>query len=490
MLNKTSVALAVTGALLLSGCSLAPDFLRPSAPVAAAWNASVPAEAAGKRSIDNTPWQSFFPDARLQALINSALEYNRDLRIAVARVEEARALYGVQRADQLPGLNVTGGRTASRTPAGVSATGNVLRTQRYDAGFGIPSFELDFWGRVANLSAAARASYLATEEAQRTFRLSLIADVANAYFTVLEMEDRAALAQQTVTARSEGRDILAKRREVGIASELDFLQADGALELARADLANLERQRAAAINALVVLVGQPALAKDLPAGKRLTEQGVVADLDVAVPSEVILKRPDVIAAEQKLIGANANIGAARAAFLPRVQLLGSFGSASRTMSGLFDDGTGAWSFTPTISMPLFDWGRTSNNLDVAEARKVIAVAEYEKTIQQAFREIADLLVARDQLAKQLTALEAAEKAQTERLTLAEARYKGGISNYLEVLDAQREAYSAQQSTIQVRRSLLSTAANLYKALGGAEEDRAIKADYAKVVEQSTPRSKP
>lgn len=474
MFKKSPLALATAATLLLSGCSLAPDFLRPSAPVATHWDASVPAKADGMRDIANTPWQAFFPDPRLQALIEAAFEHNRDLRIAVARVEEARGLYGIQRADRLPGLNVTGGRTASRTPAGVSATGAMLRSQRYDAGFGLPSFELDFWGRVANLSEAARATYLATEEAQRSFRLSLIADVANAYFSALEMEDRAAAAEATVVARQEGRDILAKRREVGIASELDFLQADGALELAKADLASLERQRAAAVNALVLLVGQPTLGKDLPVGKRLTEQGVVADLKVELPSEVILKRPDVMAAEQKLVAANANIGAARAAFLPKVLLLGSFGSAARGLSGLFDDNTGAWSFTPSISMPLFDWGRTSSNVDVAEARKIIAVAEYEKTIQQAFREIADLLVAREQLAKQLTALEAAEKAQRERLRLAQARYEAGVANYLEVLDAQRETYSAQQNTIQVRRALLSTAANLYKALGGGEAPAATQ----------------
>ncbi|HTJ96965.1 MAG TPA: efflux transporter outer membrane subunit [Rhodocyclaceae bacterium] len=468
MLNKSSLSLAVASALLISGCSLAPDFLRPAAPVANEWNASVNVSPDGKRNIDNTPWQAFFPDPRLQALINSAFEYNRDMRIAIARVEEARALYGVQRADRLPGLNITGSQTAARTPASVSTTGSTLRTRRYDAGLSVSSFELDFWGRVANLSDAALSNYLATEEAQRSFRLSLMADVANAYFTVLEMEDRAAVAEETVKSRSEGRDILAKRREVGIAGDLDFLQADGALELAKADLANLERQRAAAVNALVLLVGQPALAKDLPAGKRLTEQDVVADLNVSVPSEVLLKRPDVLAAELKLKAANANIGAARAAFLPKILLSASVGSAAPLMSGLFDSGNGAWSFTPSLSMPLFDWGRTSNNLDVAEARKVIAVAEYEKAIQQAFREVVDLLVAREQLAKQLTALEAAEKAQTERLRLADARYKGGIANYLDVLDAQREAYSAQQSTIQARRLLLSTAANLYKALGGAE----------------------
>lgn len=481
MLNKSLMSLVVASALVASGCSLAPEYLRPAAPVTADWNTISPVT--GKRNIDNTPWREFFPDQRLQALITAALDYNRDMRIAVARVEEARALYGVQRADRLPTLNVTGGQSAARVPASLSTTGAEVTTRRYDAAVAIPAFELDFWGRVANLSSAALNNYLATEEAQRSFRLSLISDVANAYFTVLEMEDRAKVAEETVRARQEGRDILAKRREVGIAGDLDFLQADGALEQAKADLANLIRQRSAAASALVVLVGQPNL-KDLPPGRRLTDQGVVADLDVSVPSEVLLKRPDVIAAELRLQAANANIGAARAAFLPKVTIGGSAGSAAAGMSGLFDSGSGAWTFVPTISMPLFDWGRTLNNLDVTEARKVVAVAEYEKTIQQAFKEVADLIVAREQLFKQLTALEAAEKAQTGRLTLAEARYKGGVSNYLEVLDAQRDTYVAQQVTIVTRSSLLSASANLYKALGGAEEDRTVQADFAKVAEQS------
>lgn len=484
MMNKSVLTLAVTATLLASGCSLAPFYDRPAAPVARDWTGI---NAAGQRNIDKTPWREFFPDERLQALITAALDYNRDLRIAVARVEEARGLYGVQRADRLPTLNITGGQTAARVPGSISTTGEQLYTRRYDAGVSMPGFELDFWGRVANLSRAALNNYLATEEAQRAFRLSLIADVANAYFTVLETEDRTRVAEETVRARQEGRDILAKRREVGIAGDLDYLQADGALEQAKADLANLTRQRAAAASALVLLVGEPNLMKEMPAGRRLTEQGVVADLNVSVPSEVLLKRPDVIAAELQLQAANANIGAARAAFLPRISIGGSVGSAAPEISGLFDKGNGAWTFTPTISMPLFDWGRTLNNLDVTEARKVIAVAQYEKTIQQAFKEVADLLVAREELAKQLTSLEAVERSQSERLKLADARYKGGISNYLEVLDAQREAFTAQQAAIQTRSALLANAANLYKALGGAEEDRTIQADFDKVAEQSKPK---
>jgi outer membrane protein, multidrug efflux system len=481
MLNKSLTSLAIASALIVSGCSLAPNYVRPAAPVAADWN--TPALATGKRSIDNTPWQEFFPDQRLQALITAALDYNRDLRISIARVEEARALYGIQRADRFPSLNVTGGQTAARVPGSVSTTGSQVYTRRFDAAVSVPAFELDFWGRVANLSSAALNNYLATEEAQRAFRLSLISDVANAYFTVLEMEDRTKVAVETVRSRQEGRDILAKRREVGISGDFDYLQSDGALEQAKADLASLERQRAAAASALVLLVGQPTL-KDLPIGKRLTDQGIVADFDISLPSDVLLKRPDVIAAEYKLQAANANIGAARAAFLPRITIGGGVGSAAPEISGLFDSGNGAWTFTPTLSMPLFDWGRTLNNLDVTEARKVMAVAEYEKTLQQAFKEVADLIVAREQLVKQLTALTAAEKAQSQRLNLAVARYEGGISNYLEVLDAQRDSYIAQQVTIATRSALLSSAANLYKALGGAEEDRTVEANFAKVAEES------
>lgn len=475
MWNKPLLpVLPLAALMLLSGCSLAPDFLRPNAPVADSWQGN----AAGARTVEQTAWREFFPDQRLQALIEAAFEHNRDLRIAVARVDEARGLYGLARADRLPGLNIGGSQTAARTPASISSTGTTLHSRRYDSGLTLPSFEVDFWGRVASLSESARASYLATEEAQRSFRLGLIADVAIAYFSLLEMEERTQIARATVAARQAGRDILAKRREVGMAGELDYLQADGALELAKADYASLERQRAAAYNALVLLVGKPGLDAQLTDHGTLAQQGVSADLRVDLPVDVIVRRPDIMAAEQKLVAANANIGAARAAFLPKLILLGNVGSAARTIGGLFDSNTGAWSFTPSLSMPLFDWGRTSSNLDVAEARKVIAVAEYEKAIQQAFREIADLIVAREQLGQQLSALEAAEKAQTGRLHLAEARYNAGISNYLDVLDAQREAYNAQQSTVQIRRLLLATAASLYKALGGGEAPADTSADPA------------
>jgi multidrug efflux system outer membrane protein len=278
-----------------------------------------------------------------------------------------------------------------------------------------------------------------------------------------ELDERLSLARATVENRKDLRFLVQKRREVGLAGDLDFLVADGAYAAARAQLSELERGRAQAENALNLLVGK--VPGDLPPGRRLSEQELPLDIAVEIPSEALLQRPDVRAAEQKLIAANANIGAARAAFLPRIGLSLAFGTASRTLSGLFDAGSGAWSFAPSLVQPLFDGGRTQGGVDLAEARKTIAVAEYEKTIQQAFREVADLLVARDKLAEQLQAQEVAEKAQNERLHLVDARYRAGVSSYLEVLDAQRDAFVASQSTVQLRRALFVTAAQLYKALG-------------------------
>ena len=459
--NLLFAALAVS----LAGCSLMPEYLRPTMPVSAIWPDN--AKTDGARKTADISWQRYFPDQRLQALIAAALEHNRDLRIATARIAEARAQYGIQQADRLPNLNLTAGRNASLTPAGASVTGQSLSAQRYDAGIGMVSFELDFWGRIGSLNEAAKASYLSTEAAQHAFSLSLIADVANAYLSLLELSERTQLTAATVSARAETRELTSRRRELGVSSDLDFLQAEGAYQAALAELANLERQQAAAGNLLGLLVGKTmAEMKDLPAGNTLAGQGITPNLIAGLPAEVLLQRPDVQAAEQRLIAANANIGAARAAFLPRITLTGSVGTASRTLAGLFDAGSGAWSFQPALTLPLFDAGRASAGVDVAEARKVIAVAEYEKSIQQAFREVADLLNAREKLAEQLAAQEANAEAQNRRLRLVEARNGVGIVSHLEVLDAQRESYAAQQGALQVRRAMLSNAAQLYKALAG------------------------
>lgn len=452
-------AVVLATLLLLGGCSLAPEYRRPAPPVPDQWPG---AEATPAAALD---WKTFFPDPRLQGLIAAALENNRDMRISVARVEEARAQYGIARADRLPTVNLAASRSASRTPADLSLTGQAMTSQRYDVDLAVASFEVDFWGRVASLTEAARASYLATDEARRAFRLTLIADVANAYLTLLEMQERQGIAMDTVKTREETRTMVAKRRDVGLAGDLDYLLADGALQTARADLASIARQRAAAENALRLLIGA---SPELPAGHTLADQAIVADIPVGLPSEVLINRPDVLSAEQKLLAANANIGAARAAFFPRLLLTATLGTASKALAGLFDAGSGAWAFQPALSLPLFDFGRTTANRDVAEARKVIAVAEYEKAIQQSFREVADLLAARTTLADQLVAQQANEQSQTDRFKIVTARYEAGVSSYLEVLDAQRDLFTAQQSTVQTRRALLSAATQLYKTLGGRD----------------------
>ncbi len=463
---------------LFGGCSLAPEYQRPAAPIPATWPESV--QSGGVRNAINMNWQQYFSDPRLQALIAVALQNNRDLRIATARIAEARAQFGIQRADRLPNFNLAATRNASSTPAGASVSGSAINTQRYDVAVSLVSFELDFWGRVSSLNEAARNNFLATEAAQRAFRLSLISDVVNAYLSVLELRERTRLTAATVGARGETRDMLMRRREVGVASELDYLQAEGAYQAVLAERANLEQQLAAAENLLDVLLGQSLSGiKDLPQGRSLAGQDIRPDLMAGLPAEVLLQRPDVLAAEYRLVAANANIGAARAAFLPRITLTGSGGTASSTLSGLFDAGSRAWNFQPALIQPLFDAGRTTASVNIAAARKVIAVSEYEKVIQQAFREVADLLSARDKVAEQLAAQTANAQVQNQRLKLVEARYQAGIANYLEVLDAQREAFAADQREAQVKRLSLGVATQLYKALAGGIND-SVQAENTEV----------
>lgn len=482
MINPNKKAGLIIVAGVLSGCSLMPAYQRPLAPVPTAWPDSVQLKASTQLTLAD--WQNYFPDPRLQALIAAALENNRDLRIATARIAEARAQYGIQRTDRVPTINLGASGTSSLTPATASTTGSKQRSERYDVSVNVVSFELDFWGRVSSLNASAKASYLATEAAQRTFRLSLIADVANAYLSLLELRERTQLTANTVRSRGETRELQSRRREMGVSNDLDYLLAEGAYQTVLAERANLERQQAAAENLLDLLLGQPlAQIKNLPPGRTLAEQNISIDLIAGLPSEVLLLRPDVLAAEQKLIAANANIGAARAAFLPRISLTGSIGTASRNLSGLFDADSGAWSFQPALILPLFDSRRIAANRDIAEARKVIAVAEYEKTIQQAFREVADLLNAREKIVEQLAAQAANADAQKQRLHLVEARYQAGIANNLEVLDAQRDSFTAEQAATQIRRVALSVATQLYKALAGEYNNSTLQTGSNKVSSQ-------
>ena len=449
---------ALAAAVLLAGCSQIPAYQRPAAPVPQTFAADVPAAATALPD-----WQAYFPDPALHGLIEAALANNRDMRIALARVEEARALAGVARADRFPTLEAQGSANRTRTPADLTGVGVARTTRRYDLGLGITSFELDFWGRVAALSDAARAQYLASDEAARSFRASLIGDVASTWYQLAALTEQSQLADDTLKTREDSLALTRKRRDAGLASDLDVLTAEGLVESVRAQWADLKRQRAQTENALRLLTGT---ATPLPAAPAVSTQPALAQLAPGLPSDVLLRRPDVRAAEQRLIASNANVGAARAAFFPRIALTGNFGTASSALSGLFGAGSEAWLFQPVLTLPLFDAGRNRANLGVAEARKVQAVADYEKTIQQAFREVADALAARAAYGEQLTAQEANLRAQQARLEQVKARERAGIASYLEVLDASREAFNAQQAVVASRLQLLAAEVALYKSLGG------------------------
>jgi len=464
MIKQLTVSLLAAG--LLSACSLAPTYERPEAPVAAAYPTQT------DHNLRLTGWRDFFPDERLQTLIDTALANNRDLRIAALRVEEARAQYNVQSADQLPTFNATAGATRSRTPGSLSPSGSPTVNRNYQVGLGLAAFELDFFGRVRSLNDAALAQYLATEEANRAAHITLVAEVAKLYLAERAFDEQYELARKTFESRETAYRLAKQRFDVGASSALDLRQSETLVQSARASLAALARQRAQAANALTLLVGKPLT--DLPAAHRLSEQNIITEIPAGLPSDLLERRPDIRAAEQRLRAANANIGAARAAFFPRISLTASTGTASNDLSGLFESGSRTWSFVPQLVLPIFDAGRNSANLSVAEVRKHVAVADYEKSIQTAFREVADALAARAALDEQIDAQRAVLEAQAERYKLADLRYRNGVASSLEVLDAERELFSAQQALVQARLLRLTNAVDLYRALGGGLSETATK----------------
>ena len=462
-------------ALVLAGCSMAPKYERPEAPIASDWP-----QLRLSRTLSGTPgsassavqtmaaadieWQNFFSDPKLRQLIEAALRNNRDLRIAVLNIEQARAQFQIRRADQFPtiGAAVTG----SRQPA---ASGNGGITSVYTAGLAMTSYELDFFGRVASLKDAALAQYLATEEGRKTTQIGLIASVANTYLSLLADEELLAITGQTLATREESFKLGQLRFDNGVTSELDLRQAESLLESARINMAQLRRQRALDENLLTLLIGQPLtgeLALASPAGMALTSAPLMADVPAGLPSDLLTRRPDIRQAEQQLLAANANIGAARAAFFPRISLTASAGSVSNHLSGLFESGTYGWTLAPQLFLPLFDAGRNRAGLDSANVSRDIAVAQYEKTIQTAFREVADALAGRATLGEQLRAQQAQSSAEAARLKLSDLRFQNGIASQLDVLDAQRALFSAQQAVTQTRLLQLQNQVTVYKTLGG------------------------
>ena len=465
-------AIAATAALvatLLGDCiSMAPTYARPEAPVADVWTPDVSPSAAtaAAQPASALDWREYFADPQLRSLIETALANNRDLRVALARVEQARAAYGIQRADLFPSLGAGASETRQRLPRDLSLTGNPYISSQYQVGLGLSTWELDFWGRIRNLKDAALDDYLASDASRRALELSLISQVAQTWLSLREFDERIALAQQTVDSRAESLRIFTRREQVGSTSKLDLTEVTTLWQQARALVTQLQQQRATQAHALQVLVGAPIDTSPLALDRTVDDARLMRDLEPGLPSSLLEDRPDIIAAEYQLRAAHANIGAARAAFFPQITLTGSVGTASSALDGLFKAGSAAWTFTPSINIPIFQGGRLVNNLDLAEARRVESVANYEKTIQGAFRDVADALSARRWLADQVTILQATQDAQAERARLAKLRYDHGAAAFLEVLDAQRDLLAIEQQTVQTRRALLSARVSLYTALGG------------------------
>jgi multidrug efflux system outer membrane protein len=459
-------------ALAMAGCvNLAPKYERPAAPVAGAFPTVEGTVSSGNQVAPdapaNTSWQRFFADARLQQLITLSLANNRDLRVAILNIEQARASYQIQRADRFPQINAA--VTANRSRAG---TNNV-----YQAGLAVSAFELDLFGRVRNLTESALAQYLATEEARKSTQISLIAQVANTYLTFLADEELLSLTQQTLKTREESLRLSQLRFENGVSSKLDLDQAVSLVEQARTTLAQAQRQRAQDINLLTLLVGQP-LPDDLPPGLTLANTNL-PDLPAGLPSDLLASRPDIRSAEQQLIAANANIGAARANYFPNISLTGTAGSASTQLSGLFKGGSYGWTFAPQAILPLFDFGARRAGVESAQAGRDIAVAQYERSIQTAFREVADALAGQATFSEQLRAQQAVAQAEADRFNLSDLRYRSGTASYLDLLDAQRSLFTAQQQAIEANLARLQNQVTLYRVLGGGWSEPAPAATAAR-----------
>ncbi|MDQ5984403.1 MAG: Outer membrane protein OprM [Syntrophus sp. SKADARSKE-3] len=454
-------------AALSGGCSLAPKYERPVAPVPNQWPTGTAYEET-KRTVvapaaTDLPWQEFFTDERLKEIIAMALKNNRDLRLAALNVERARALYGIQRAELLPAVSAAGYVNNGRLPADLSTTGQDTTFSQYNVNFGITAWEIDFFGRIRSLKDRALEEYLATDQTRRSAQILLVSTVANAYLTLAADRESLALTASTLESQESAYKLIRKRYDVGLASELDLRRAQSQVDTARGDVARYTQMAAQDENALRLLVGSQVPQELLP--PELGKLRPIRDISPGLSSEVLLKRPDVLAAEHRLKAANANIGAARAAFFPRISLTTSFGTASAQLSGLFKDGSSTWNFAPQIVLPIFD-ARMWSAYDVTKAEKDITLTQYELTIQAAFRETADALAIQGTVNRQIEAQESLVNAFAATYRISQARYTKGIDSYLSVLDAQRSLYSAQKGLISLQLFRFANEVAFYKALGG------------------------
>jgi multidrug efflux system outer membrane protein len=467
-MNKRLIFLPLT-ILMLAGCTMAPKYIRPDAPVPGTWPSGPAYQKAGGdasgKTVTEIPWQEFFIDPQLQKLITFAMTNNRDFRIAALNIERAQALYQIQRADLFPTVAAFGSGLNQGIPKNVPIAGQPPVTYReYGVGLGFSAYELDLFGRVQSLKDQALEQYFATEEARRSMQISLVAEVAGTYLTFAADRERLKLAQDTLTNQEAYYRLTKSRFEAGISSALDLYQAQTSVDTARVDIARYTSLVAQDENALAFVIGSPVPADTLPGG--LSTVTALKEFNPGLPSDTLLRRPDIMQAEHLLIGANANIGAARAAFFPSITLTTNVGTFSNELSGLFKSGTTGWSFVPQINLPIFDGGRNRANLKVSKVDREIFVAQYEKAIQSAFREVVDALAQRGTIDDQLTAQQSLTHATAESYRLSQARYEKGVDSYLTVLDSQRSYYGAQQGLIAVRLDRLINQVTLYKVLGG------------------------
>ncbi|MGH8142122.1 MAG: efflux transporter outer membrane subunit [Steroidobacteraceae bacterium] len=477
---KPTVAITLALAATAAGCTLVPTYQRPAASVAAAfpsgpaYRAAGPAVAGtvaggagpGARSLPapQIGWSDFFHDPRLRRLIELALANNRDLRVSALHVQEAAAQYRIVRAGLTPNVNATAEDARTHSPKQLASFGQPTFSE-YRVGLGTTSWELDFWGRIRSLKQQALARYLASAQARKAAEISLVSQLADQYLTVRAYDGQLKVTRETLSSAEASYKLAKLQFDVGTGSELDLREAEGVTEQTRADLASETRLRAQAHNALILLVGEP-LPADLPAALPLGQQGLLTDVPAGLPSDLLARRPDIIEAEQSLRAANANIGAARAAFFPKITLTAAAGTESLPLSGLFQPGSATWSFDPQISLPIFNGGANLANLNLAHLEKNEAIAQYQKAIQTAFREVADGLAARGTYDDQIAALQRYVATQQRRLDLSQLLYKNGTASYLTVLTAQTDLYAAQQSLISARMQRLANLVDLYQYLGG------------------------
>lgn len=459
-------------AILAAGCKMVPKYTRPVAPIPAEWPTGaayrkVPTDS-GLPGATDLGWREFFSDPDLQEIIGMALTNNRDLRLAALNVELARALYGIQRDQLYPALTAAASASKQRASADLTQAGQSRTSERYDVNLGVLSWEIDFFGRIRSLKDEALEKYLATEHARRSAQVMLVSAVADAYLALAADREALALSENTFKTQQATYELVRKQYAAGVATELDLRQAQIPVESARRDIAIYTQRVAQGENALNLLVGRQVPPSLLPADLA----GIQPPKEAApgLPSEVLLRRPDVLQAESALKAANADIGAARAAFFPRISLTTTIGTASRDLDGLFQSGSGTWSYAPQLLMPIFD-ARTWSALKASKVQQKLALTQYERAIQNAFREVADALAVRGTVGEQLAAQQALVDALAETYRLAMSRYEKGIDSYLTVLDAQRSLFAAQEGLVFLRLAQVVSQVRLYAVLGGGWEEK-------------------